>query len=153
MIKQQKIILYLILINALNILYSCTETHYIKNKYRITGCEAIRIDSSKIHLKFDVVYYSDSSQNNLFPSSIEKGLDGSDNEILFLGYETPKFENKNFKELITNINLNKRGFKGEKLEKGYLIDNINFLNERFILVIKKKYARDTIIVSIDSVSR
>ena len=147
MIKQLKITPYLTLISISIILISCTKTNYIKNKYRITGCESYRIDSLNIYLKFDIVYYSDSTQNNLFPSSIEKGLDGSDDKILFLGFNN--IESNEFRNLINKINLNERGYKGEKIEKEYIIQNlINQDNDDLTLIIQRKLKIDTIRIPI-----
>jgi hypothetical protein len=140
MIKQQKIILYLILIN---IFFGCTSENYIKNKYKITGIKVDRIDSFNLFVKFDVEYYSDSTQKNIFPSSIEKGLDGSNDKILSL--KTTKGEISEISKLLENINSNKRGFRGEKIKKGYQINCEKKINEEdFFLIIQRKEKLDTL---------
>ena len=57
----------------------CNE-HYIENKYVISS---FKVNQNKISLDtlevvFDLQFYSDSTHENYFSSSIERGLDGSD---------------------------------------------------------------------------
>ncbi len=140
MIKPQKIIQYLILISILYLFIKCSKDNYIKNKYRIVSVNLTVIDSNKTFIKFGVEYYSDSTQKNMFSSSIEKGIDGSNEEILFLG-KNGEASPLEIQQLIENLNANRRGFRGEKVERGYIINGIY---KNLILVRNRNSVADTI---------
>lgn len=125
------------------LLFSCNNPSYIKNKYTITDATALIIDSTQIDLKLAVTYYSDSTYSNLFSSSIEKGQEGSDDEILFLGFKIGK-NNEVLNELVKNLNSRKKGYTGEKLEHGYILPNTNPNYDDLIMVIKRKNSIDTL---------
>ncbi|WP_417366141.1 hypothetical protein [Flavobacterium beibuense] len=125
------------------LLFSCNTPGYIKNKYTITGATAHIIDSTQIDLKLAVTYYSDSTYSNLFPSSIEKGQEGSDDKILFLGFKKGK-TNEILNELAKKLNSKKKGYTGEKPERGYILPNTNPNYDDLIMIIKRKNSIDTL---------
>ena len=76
----------------------------------------------------------------MFSSSIEKGIDGSNEEILFLG-KNGEASPLEIQQLIENLNANRRGFRGEKVERGYIINGIY---KNLILVRNRNSVADTI---------
>jgi len=62
-------------------------TEYVKNKLRIQSFSITDYDTREnmLKIKFDVLYYSDSTFKNGLSSSIEKGQDGSEEEIVYFG--------------------------------------------------------------------
>lgn len=139
--KKTTTIISLSLITCL--LFSCNNPSYIKNKYTITGATALIIDSTQIDLKLAVTYYSDSTYSNLFPNSIEKGQKGSDDEILFLGFKKGN-PNEALSEIAQKLNSNKKGYTGEKPERGYTIPNTNTNYDELIMIIRRKNSIDTL---------
>jgi hypothetical protein len=86
-------ILLLLLLLLFTINFSCTRNNYINNKYYIDSIvfkDAILFkyshDTSIVLITFccKTTYYSDSSYNNIYPSSISKGLDGTEDNLKFL---------------------------------------------------------------------
>jgi len=65
---------------------SC-KTAYIKNKFRLVSFSVLRRlpDKNAVEIKFNVEYYSDSTEANSWAGGIEKGQDGSEDEIIFFG--------------------------------------------------------------------
>lgn len=133
-------------------LYSCSNPSYIKNKYTITGATALITDSSNINLKLEVTYYSDSTYSNLFPGSIEKGQEGSDDEILFLGFRDGN-QNGALGELAKNLNSKKEGYRGEKPERGYILPNTNSNYDELIMIIKRKNTIDTLNIEVSKLTK
>jgi hypothetical protein len=119
---------------------------YIKNHFYIKSFNVSCSDSIKngVIINFDIAYYSDSTKENYFENSIQKGLDGSNHDIIFFGYdinenskdpEDLKLESfENFKH---NYNQKKDMYNGEMLEKEFILESNKdcaSINEKIILV-------------------
>ncbi len=65
------------------------EDRFVQNHFTINSFTITCVDNVKkaVLVKFDITYYSDSTQKNYYANSMQKGLSGSDYEILFWGYK------------------------------------------------------------------
>jgi hypothetical protein len=108
------------------------ETHFIKNHFVIKSFNVICDDSIKtaVILRFDLDYYSDSTFQNYYENSIQKGQDGSIHEILYLGYsdfstmrDSISSDDKieTFNSFKRKYNEKQHMYTGEMLDKDLLI--------------------------------
>jgi hypothetical protein len=145
---------------TLLIFVSC-KNHYTKNHYYISSLYVSCNDTLKnsIILNFNIIYYSDSTKENYFENSIQKGQDGAEDEIIYFGYElendlknqdNPKLES--FESFKQNYNQKKHMYNGEMLEKKFIITtnkNCFSQTDKIILVRKNKktFKIDTLIAN------
>jgi hypothetical protein len=108
----------------LTVVLSACHTEYVQNKLKIQSFSVTGYDvaENKVHIRFDVSYYFDSTFRNSFSSSIEKGQNGSDEEIIYFGvnkeqntipYHCSHPDLDSFKN---GFNHNYRPFIGQKLD-------------------------------------
>lgn len=129
--------------------------HYVNNKFKIISFTINENkDSNFFIIKFNVDYYSDSTDMNYFSSSIQKGLTGTNDKILLLGNETiskdsTKCQYYNIYDFIKKFNAGEKEFIGQRLEfpikicKPVDFSTITFF--RLVLYDSIKNKRDTIL--------
>ena len=151
MIKRSKIRLFLILSSTFVFLGCPYKPPFIKNKINFEKVTITQKDSCVAIIKFTVKYYSDSLNQNYFASSIEKGQDGSDYKIRFIGLDgnTCKKGSCNYDDLddiSLKINSKKNLFNGEfiTLDKYICIHNASGI--KMVLENKKNNRKDTLSV-------
>jgi len=157
MIKQLKIILsHIKLFFIFSIpLVSCLDldVKYLKNKIIIKSF-TLEKTKSFLTLKFNIDYYSDSTNANYYAESIEKGQDGIDGKVIFFGSLSEKFtydescQYYKFKDITERINEQKYCFIGEKIERYYhkvcMPLNLNLIDSNIVLIIQNNNSYDTI---------
>lgn len=155
--KQLKVLWCLILSSIL--LNGCNESNnYLKNKFQIKGFTLHSTDSCSAELNFEVKYYSDSTYQNRYSDAIEKGLDGSDSEIIFYG-ETNSCSNEDnttipdLNKVSYSFNRKIKTFKGEKIQKIFSVNFSKYNNPKNVFMVvedTKTGIRDTIVNNIKS---
>lgn len=99
-------------------------TEYVKNKLRIQSFSITDYDirENTLKIKFDVLYYSDSTFQNGF-SSMEKGQNGSEEEIVYFGLNntnavtTPyRCAHPDLDSFRNGFNHNYREFSGQRFD-------------------------------------
>jgi|SRR5690554_564248 len=115
---------YLILSSFIFVTTSCIATNY-DTRFKIESFQIINCDTIEgtIEIKFDVKYYQ--SDRDTGYSSLEKGLKGSDDKILFFGFvnQNGTFLNYckhlKFEEFINGFNNKDRAFIGQRFDFSY----------------------------------
>ncbi len=147
MIKRLKIILFLIL-NSIFLFFGCfNKPVFIKNKFNFERVTIIQKDSCVAIIKFTVKYYSDSLHQNYFASSIEKGQDGSDWKIHFIGSNDDKCKREscnydNLDDVAEKVNNKNNLYNGEFITRNKYICIQNASSVKMIL--ENKNRKDTL---------
>lgn len=95
-------------------------------RFKIESFRVINYDTIEgiMEIKFDVNYYSSGNKDEGY-GSLEKGLRGSDDKVLYFGVigdTIPNYircKNLNFKEFINGINNKDREFIGQRFDFSY----------------------------------
>lgn len=133
----------------------CTNPNYLDNKFKIESFAIQRVVdlTNAVEINFKIIYYSDSTYSNYFSSGIERGQDGTDQEILFMGIHGSQSENPfpcnsmTLSEFQNGFNNGERDFRGERLEKPQTIcfpHDFDLSTFTIILKDKKTSKQDTL---------
>ncbi|MCX6180591.1 MAG: hypothetical protein NT150_01510 [Bacteroidetes bacterium] len=105
-------------------------------------------DTTLGELKFKVVYYSDSTERNIYSTSIEKGQKGSDQQIVFFGQSLDSTVKSadcagiTLGQFITSYNSKQKMYRGENLEKVNMICIKGLHLDNVFLVLKENTLGD-----------
>ncbi len=119
-LTQNRILFILILC----FIFSCSEPKWIDNKFAVTSISLLR-NNDKCEVRFNVRYYSDSTFKHSFQSAIERGVNGCNCKIIFLGFDTlsqTTYKNIVFDSIVKGFNQKKHEYSGEQILKPIEID-------------------------------
>lgn len=146
---------------VLLVIVGCKE-RYVETKFTINNFSCAIIDSPQngIAVKFDVMYYSDSTVANYFASGMEKGLHGSDDTIVYFGLVDSKYlqknssivtscENLSFDSFVIGFNRKNRYFVGQSFDFEYkfCVPPSPIKKRTILLVLSNKNRVDSLLVT------
>jgi len=121
-------------------------------RFKIESFSVLNYDTieNTIEIQFNVMYYQ--SDKDTGYSSLEKGLKGSDDKVLYFGIMDDSTSNYrrckdlNFKEFIDGFNNEERNFRGQRFDSPYkfCISSKNIKkNSKIILILENQNTRKT----------
>jgi hypothetical protein len=139
--------IYIIFLSIFLCLISCGRTEYLKNKFEIDSFTASLNNDSTISLNFKLKYFTDSTHEN-GSASIEKGQDGSNQKILYFGFDDSISRNRyigcnlmNINDFIYGFNRGNKEFIGQELERQKTIcisaSKINY-DDKLVMILQNE---------------
>lgn len=152
--KLSKHIGYLMLSSSLLLFYSCGKPNFLKNKYRVLGFYVEHRTDSSVTLNLAVKYFSDSTHQNYFADTMDKGQDGTDSvKLVFKASPVNEkdtlyaYLEKELNAIANNINANLNMFSGKFVKRPIPITlpaNYDASNVSLVLIDEKHSTIDTL---------
>lgn len=147
--KRNKIPFFLLIFLS----FSC-KPDYIQNKFKVKEIKVSPTENPRaVELKFAVEYYSDSTNSNYFSEGIEKGQDGSNFEIIEMGFKNKVGQHLKVEcdeitiiDFINMFNSKQKMYRGEMIQKPkrICVDSNSVSNkESFYILFKDTISNQT----------